>query len=260
MMMESLSAPSQNDDRQAYIERRKLKRLEARKRRKEVKRSRSPRNSLMNSVTPSEAPTTQSGTENNRRWSKKDLRERVLTESNFKICFDLCGGEASWDKVQTDREIVSLVKQLEHCCSLNKKAILNQEKPVSMHIVGMGERVKRQLETSCPMWTKWPVTWKGEDFLYNHLKDIIYLSYDSAELLGMQEWEGRYNECDLDPSKVYVIGGLVDRNRLKGAAQQRATYLVATWNSYTFCIMCFPNFTFEVQQLLLEGNLSKSYS
>ncbi|GJQ12815.1 hypothetical protein GpartN1_g4606.t1 [Galdieria partita] len=225
MMLESISVPFQNDDRQTYLERRKLKRLEARKRRKEVKKNKLPTDSLFNSDTPMQTAGNLSMTGNFIRWNKKDLRERVLTESDFKICFDLCGGEVSWDKIQTDREIVSLVKQLEHCCSLNKKALVKQEKPASMHIVGAGDRVKKQLDASCPMWRKWPVFWADEDFLYNNLKDIVYLSYDSAELLGMEEIEGGYKECDLDPNKVYVIGGLVDRNRLKGAAQQRATRL-----------------------------------
>lgn len=215
----------ENDhSRQAYIERRKLRRLEARKRKKENKAISYAASSLWNTSAASEVcgnllPS------NNRRWNKKHLREKVLSESNFKICIDLCGGEVAWDKAQTDREIVSLVKQLEHCCSLNKKAVMNHEQPVSMHIVGLGERIKRQLDISCPMWSKWPVVFADEDFLNNHLQDIIYLSYDATELVGMREYEGGYEECDLDPNKVYVIGGLVDRNRLKGVAQQRANGL-----------------------------------
>ncbi|KAK4526642.1 hypothetical protein GAYE_SCF26G4558 [Galdieria yellowstonensis] len=210
------------EDRQAYIEARKVKRLEARKRRKERKKSCT--NNLSSPSTFSEN-TANTLSASSKRWSKKELREKVLKESNFKICVDLGGGEVSWDKVQTDREIVSLVKQLEHCCSLNKKAVINNQKPVSMYIVGAEERIKRQLDISCPMWAKWPVVWEGEDFLHNCLEDIVYLSYDATELLGMRESDGSYTECDLDSNKLYVIGGLVDRNRLKGAAQQRATSL-----------------------------------
>eukprot|EP00871_Galdieria_phlegrea_P000698 jgi/Galph1/1629/GphlegSOOS_G308.1 len=161
-------------------------------------------------------------------WNKKTLRTEVLKRHGLKVCVDVGGGlGGAWDSLQTEREIVSLAKQLEHCCSLNKKAVRNNQNPVSLYICGAGDRLQKQLEISCPMWRKWPTIWTTEDFLsrQERRQDIIYLSYDSPNLLGMEQKAEGLVESELAANKVYVIGGLVDRNRLRGVTRERAKEL-----------------------------------
>jgi tRNA (guanine9-N1)-methyltransferase len=70
-------------------------------------------------------------------------------------------------------------------------------------------------------WSNWAFTITSESFeqcFQTDLKNVVYLTSDSETVLE-----------DLDDDKIYVIGGIVDRNRLKRAAIERANLLgVAT--------------------------------
>ena len=55
--------------------------------------------------------------------------------------------------------------------------------------------------------------------------DLVYLTADAAADLH-----------DVDPSKVYIIGGLVDRNRFKNLCQSRAEMVV---RQATCCKCCY---------------------
>ncbi len=61
---------------------------------------------------------------------------------------------------------------------------------------------------------KWDLTQTEDSFnvtFAEGLNDLVYLTADSEETVNV-----------LDPSKVYIIGGIVDRNRYKGLTFEKA--------------------------------------
>ncbi|EKX44039.1 hypothetical protein GUITHDRAFT_110142 [Guillardia theta CCMP2712] len=104
--------------------------------------------------------------------------------------------------------------QLGYGYSMNKKAII----PLDISICGLDFNhsiTGRALtELTAHNWDqgRGGVTFISSDVLNAFPReDIIYLTADSDNCIH-----------ELDPSKVYVIGGLVDRNKQKGASLSRA--------------------------------------
>lgn len=162
--------------------------------------------------------------------------------NNFEIILD-----CAWENEHNYQTLSSLVQQIVFCYGANKKA----KHPCGVRLFGMGPETKTRLDKlHCP-------NWKGfhayeEDFTA-HIDDwysrdpvvvdsvsseaaaassvsqedetlddnipaiptkkrqIVYLTSDAEETLET-----------LDPNCAYVIGGIVDRNRLKGITYQKA--------------------------------------
>lgn len=129
--------------------------------------------------------------------------------SNFGICVD-----CSFEHQMTVREINSLASQLRFCYSHNKQAQHPLKATVSslsgdtlkylQNVSGFDQWASRAFETT-------------EKDLVNAFPDkskLVYLTSDSDNVLEA-----------LEDGKIYVIGGIVDRNRLKRAAIDRALEL-----------------------------------
>lgn len=113
------------------------------------------------------------------------------------------------------QEQYSVVRQLGLCHKANKDANTH----LSIHVCGAVSS-SLSLHAQTPETTpaiqsfgaaKWPMTFHAED-LKNVFprEDIVYFSPDATE------------PCDtIDPSKVYVIGGLVDRSIAKVSSPAR---------------------------------------
>jgi tRNA (guanine9-N1)-methyltransferase len=114
----------------------------------------------------------------------------------------------------TDGECSSLASQIAYCHSANKRS----ELPLDLAVV---------FSPSCAReWTALakfnPHNW---DSGQNHGAKVFpkplsetYLPEECVYLTA----DATVELCELDPNKVYVVGGLVDRNRHKGAAMRRA--------------------------------------
>lgn len=138
-------------------------------------------------------------------------------ERRFRLCLD-CGFEASL----RHKEIASLAKQIRYCYSYNK----NSPNPCLMTCTSLcdGDTTLAllQKETGFDDWRKRAFTCTDAAFNdyydQNDLSRIVYLTSDASETLH-----------ELEDDKIYVVGGIVDRNRLKGTTLQRAEDLgVAT--------------------------------
>lgn len=140
-----------------------------------------------------------------RKWEKR-LKP---AESSFKVCID-----CSFEDSMTNKEIGSLSTQIRYCYGMNKKSY----HPVYLSVSSLSGQTYENLNRV----EGFPDNWRARAFECSekpltemHTKDeLVYLTSDSDNVLQ-----------DLDNSKVYVIGGIVDRNRLKRVTMNKANEL-----------------------------------
>mmetsp|Transcript_15172 Transcript_15172/g.17661 ORF Transcript_15172/g.17661 Transcript_15172/m.17661 type:complete len:334 (-) Transcript_15172:426-1427(-) len=141
-----------------------------------------------------------------RKW----LERLKKIETSFKVCID-----CSFEDLMTPKEIGSLSNQIRYCYAINKK---------SYHSVCLSvSSLKGQTHENLSRVEGFPDGWKTRAFEYSELgleemhtekENLVYLTSDSENTLE-----------SLDNSKVYVIGGIVDRNRLKCTTIDKAKSL-----------------------------------
>jgi len=169
----------------------------------------------------------------NRRNDKWEREKLPLMEKSFQVCVD-----CAFQDHMTPKEINSLALQLRYCYSVNKR----NPHPCRLAATSVTGSTLKHLQnvSGFEEWSKLAITvtsdsleefYGTQDQKDDHdddddgargstarLDNLVYLTSDSDTLLE-----------DLDDSKVYVVGGIVDRNRLKRATLDRANRLgVAT--------------------------------
>ena len=80
-------------------------------------------------------------------------------------------------------------------------------------------KLETQARKTCSGITNWKITTSGKPYielLKDQKEDLVYLTADSEDTLE-----------ELDPKKLYIIGGLVDRNRHKNVCAYRAAEQVS---------------------------------
>lgn len=108
---------------------------------------------------------------------------------------------------------LSLYAQFQTLHVHNKSAI----QPCEIMITSFSEKLRQEFESAPNLTSKWIATRFEQDSFENILpnkEDIVYLTADSDHELKF-----------FDPSKAYVIGGIVDRNSAKGATLSKAAQL-----------------------------------
>jgi tRNA (guanine9-N1)-methyltransferase len=148
------------------------------------------------------------------REEKERTRRTMREDGSYRVCIDL-----GWNEFMMEKELRSLVKQLAYSYSVVRKAAEEGREPLRLSVTGVDARLEELMTKHTSGWEDWPITMSREMLHETHpLEDIVYLTHDAEDVL-----------TELDPTKVYVIGGIVDRNRLKGATLQKANSLgVAT--------------------------------
>jgi tRNA (guanine9-N1)-methyltransferase len=147
---------------------------------------------------------------------KQDIWERIyqpLADTSWQVSLD-CGFESS----MTAKEINSLAMQIRYCYSANKR----NKHPCLLSATSLGGATMKHLDNvqGCDEWKNRAFTCTSqslEEYYKADLSNVVYLTSDSEHTLR-----------DLDDTKIYVIGGIVDRNRLKQAALTRAQSLGVT--------------------------------
>lgn len=141
------------------------------------------------------------------------LRNKLpMAKKAFEVCLD-CAFESD----MTPKEINSLASQIRYCYSSNKQQpCFLAATSVTGKTLGHLKNVSGYEEWGNRAFT---ITDQSMEEYYKGRTDkIVYLTSDSETTLDA-----------LDNSKIYVIGGIVDRNRLKRVALNRANLLgVAT--------------------------------
>jgi tRNA (guanine9-N1)-methyltransferase len=144
------------------------------------------------------------------RRKQQDSSFLETCRNNFQIVID-CG----WEDEHNDSALTSLTQQILYCYGCNKKS----KNPAWLHLTSVGPRTEKNMKKM-----KYE-TWLGiststDDYLSNPLfskekeegkKQLVYLTADAEDILE-----------DLDSSEAYIVGGIVDRNRLKGVTYEKA--------------------------------------
>lgn len=162
------------------------------------------------SARPSSSPSTTTADDlTHRKRVKKEVFETAC-QSNFHVIID-----CDWENEHSDSSLTSLTQQIMFCYGSNRRA----EKPVHLHLSGLGPRATANLQRV--KFENWAgVSYSAHDYIeqpgYSVLpeegkKQLVYLTSDAEETLET-----------LDPNCAYIIGGIVDRNRLKGATYGKA--------------------------------------
>jgi len=142
-----------------------------------------------------------------RRADQDARKERLKTamESGQRIVVDL-----DFEEQMNETEIRSLCQQLSYSYSANCHA----EKPFHLHLASLKGHLEATLRRQAAGLENWHLSKDSACYTETFRdckEDIVYLTADSSDTL-----------TELDASKVYIIGGIVDRNRHKGICLERA--------------------------------------
>mmetsp|Transcript_48463 Transcript_48463/g.155015 ORF Transcript_48463/g.155015 Transcript_48463/m.155015 type:complete len:169 (+) Transcript_48463:458-964(+) len=131
----------------------------------------------------------------------QQARVEEATRTGLKIAIE-CG---AFQGAMSDKEKRSLSKQLSYCKSTNGKS----PRPAALHFTGYSGFVKEFTDGMGA--AGWSTVGKHEGHVDEAFpkEDVVLMSPDAEEVL----WE-------LDPSRVYCVGGLVDRVILKGKSRR----------------------------------------
>ncbi|RHY34378.1 hypothetical protein DYB32_001000 [Aphanomyces invadans] len=136
-------------------------------------------------------------------------RESFLMRANEgpTIVID-CGFEHD----MTSREKKSLSQQIMYSCAFSYGVNKRSDSPATMFLTSLhGETESNLCKISgFGTWIGCTATPKSYMDIFKK-ESLVYLTADSPNVIN-----------DLDTDKVYIIGGIVDRNRLKGATYDRA--------------------------------------
>ncbi|GMI91418.1 tRNA modification 10 [Hibiscus trionum] len=142
-----------------------------------------------------------------KRSEERGLKIQKLTqakETGQNIVVDL-----EFSHLMTHSEIHSLVQQIMYCYAVNGRCSL----PAHLWLTGCQGEMGTQLQR-IPGFDKWIIEKENQSYIeaFSERKDdLVYLTADSETVLH-----------ELDLTKVYIVGGLVDRNRWKGITMKKA--------------------------------------
>ncbi|KAB2082223.1 hypothetical protein ES319_A05G184000v1 [Gossypium barbadense] len=135
---------------------------------------------------------------------QKIQRLTQAKETGQNIVVDL-----EFSHLMTHSEIHSLVQQIMYCYAVNGRC----SSPAHIWLTGCEGEMETQLQR-LPGFDKWIIEKENQSYIKafsDRKDDLVYLTADSETVLH-----------ELDPTKVYIVGGLVDRNRWKGITMKKA--------------------------------------
>mmetsp|Transcript_96 Transcript_96/g.110 ORF Transcript_96/g.110 Transcript_96/m.110 type:complete len:388 (-) Transcript_96:628-1791(-) len=153
------------------------------------------------------------------RSERKDAHKNEFLNNcgkNFKVIIDL-----NWESHHSEKAANSLRQQIMYCYGKNKR----HKNPALLHLTGLGPLMSVSLidQNHAENWTGMEMTTEeylnlpeysvayDEDVKAGGKKQLVYLTSDAEETLDT-----------LDVNCAYIIGGIVDRNSLKGITYKKA--------------------------------------
>ncbi|XP_072314577.1 tRNA methyltransferase 10 homolog A [Eucyclogobius newberryi] len=141
------------------------------------------------------------------RNPRKRFRKEVTPCCSVRLVVD-----CSFDSLMLMKDVRKLHKQIQRCYATNRRA----SHPVQFIVTSLGGQLKQSMEEKDKGWVNWKdISFKAEHYIDVVAKEeLVYLTSDSPNVL-----------TELDQSKAYVIGGLVDHNHHKGLTFDKAKEL-----------------------------------
>lgn len=135
--------------------------------------------------------------ESNSDGNDRKRVRRGVVQSTLRLIID-----CSFDSLMMLKDIKKLHKQIQRCYAENRRAL----HPVQFYLTSHGGQLKKNMDENDKGWVNWKdIHIKPEHYSeFIKKEDLIYLTSDSPNVLK-----------ELDESKAYVIGGLVDHNHHK---------------------------------------------
>ncbi|CAH9125651.1 unnamed protein product [Cuscuta epithymum] len=152
-----------------------------------------------------------------RRELRKERMEKRSEERHMKV-EKLREAKSSGQKVVIDLEFAhlmssselnSLVQQIMYCYAVNRRC----SSPAHLWLTSCIGEMQNLLER-LPGYDKWVIEKENRPYIEvfdNKKENLVYLTADSENVLN-----------EMDPKAIYIIGGLVDRNRWKGITMKKA--------------------------------------
>ncbi|KQK01521.1 tRNA (guanine(9)-N1)-methyltransferase [Brachypodium distachyon] len=138
------------------------------------------------------------------RGARAERLRRAAEGAGQKVVLDL-----EFADLMRPNELHSLTQQIMYCYAVNGRSAT----PAHLWLTGCSGEMGTQLQR-IPGFDKWIIGKEAKPYLeaFEDCKEnLVYLTADAETVLD-----------DLDMSKIYIIGGLVDRNRWKGITQKKA--------------------------------------
>ncbi|XP_006893144.1 PREDICTED: tRNA methyltransferase 10 homolog A [Elephantulus edwardii] len=147
----------------------------------------------------------QSQLESNSDGNDRKRIRRDVVHSTLRLVID-----CSFDDLMVLKDIKKLHKQIQRCYAENRRAL----HPVQFYLTSHGGQLKKNMDENDKGWVNWKDIHIKPEHYSDLIKkdDLIYLTSDSPNVLK-----------ELDESKAYVIGGLVDHNHHKGLTYKQAS-------------------------------------
>ncbi|KAG7374629.1 tRNA guanine-1-methyltransferase [Nitzschia inconspicua] len=145
-------------------------------------------------------------------WTKRQekWRENFETQGGeFQVCLD-----CSFEDQMTYKELNSLASQIRYCYATNRRA----KHPVRVTVTSLRGKTQEILQNVAGL-----DRWEHREF-YQTDKDVLSAYSDKARLVYLTSDSTNILQT-LEEDKIYIIGGIVDRNRLKRATIDRAESL-----------------------------------
>ncbi|XP_068611837.1 tRNA methyltransferase 10 homolog A isoform X2 [Brachionichthys hirsutus] len=120
--------------------------------------------------------------------------------------------DCSFDSLMVLKDVWKLHKQIQRCYAENRRASC----PVQFSLTSLGGQLKQSMDDKDKGW----INWKDISITTQHYselvakEELVYLTSESPHVLE-----------ELDQTKAYVIGGLVDHNHHKGITFEKAEEL-----------------------------------
>ncbi|CAJ0640015.1 5700_t:CDS:2 [Entrophospora sp. SA101] len=154
------------------------------------------------------------------KLKKPKIKLEEIQQTNVKIIIDL-----SFDEYMNDAEIISLSSQLTRCYSTNRSTI----NPVDLIFTSFNKRIEERFVLRLKDYLNWKnISFHSQYYLNYFNTDnnnrtnsdggddggngkLIYLTADSDNIINT-----------LDENNIYIIGGIVDKNRHKSLCYNKA--------------------------------------
>ena len=146
-----------------------------------------------------------------KKKSEKIWKDKCKDAENlFQICVD-----CSFESLMSSKEINSLANQLRHCYGANKRSKNSVFYTVSSL---SGETLQLLSKVN-----GFPESWRMRAFRSSQ-ESVVDIFPDKSKLIYLTS-DSEHTINHLENDKVYIIGGIVDRNRLKRVTIEKAEKL-----------------------------------